>query len=109
MEFAYCKLEIYVPQTHFLEVREALWSVDAGHIGNYDSCMSFQASIGCWRPLDGSQPYLGEEGGLSSEPEFKLEVVLPTEQVEEAIRAVKAAHPYEAPVINAIPLYRTSY
>ena len=30
---AYCKLEIFVPESHLEAVRAALLSVDAGHIG----------------------------------------------------------------------------
>ena len=35
------KLEIFLPQSCFDAVRQALWSVDAGHIGAYDRCLSF--------------------------------------------------------------------
>ena len=34
----YVKLEIFIPETHFSQLRSALQAVDAGHIGNYDSC-----------------------------------------------------------------------
>ena len=40
MDFKYCKLEIFIPETHISQLQKALQSVDAGHIGNYDSCMS---------------------------------------------------------------------
>ena len=40
MEFKYCKLEIFLPPTHLEVVQKALQEVDAGHIGNYDSCMT---------------------------------------------------------------------
>lgn len=40
MELKYCKLEIFLPPTHLEVVQKALQEVDAGHIGNYDSCMS---------------------------------------------------------------------
>ena len=62
---------------------------------------------GCWRPLEGTTPYIGEEGEFCSEPELKVEVTCRTERVEETLTAVKAVHPYEEPVINVIPLYRT--
>ena len=29
------KLEIFIPETHFSKLRDALQSVDAGHIGNW--------------------------------------------------------------------------
>ena len=36
-----------------------------------------------------------------------MEVTCRTEQVDETVAAVKRVHPYEEPVINVIPLYRT--
>ena len=80
MEFKYCKLEIFLPPTHLEVVQKALQEVDAGHIGNYDSCM-----------------------------ELKVEVTVYTENVDKTIEAVKKVHPYEEPVINVIPLWRTSF
>ena len=68
MEFKYCKLEIFIPETKILELQKALQKVDAGHIGNYDSCMSVSQVTGYWRPLDGCDPYIGENGKISSEP-----------------------------------------
>ena len=107
MEFPYCKLEIFLPEPHLPALREALRSVDAGHIGNYVSCLSFHPVMGVWRPLEGTSPYLGAEGEVSCEPEIKAEVTIRTERLKETIRAVRAVHPYEEPVINAVPLLAT--
>ena len=107
MQFEFCKMEIYIPATHFEALREALRNVDAGHIGSYDSCLSYSESSGCCRPLAGSHPYNGEENKLCTGKEYKVEVICRTEKVDETIRAVKRVHPYEVPVINVIPLYRT--
>ena len=85
MDFKYCKLEIFIPETHLPVLQKTLQEVDAGHIGNYDSCMSSSEVIGYWRPLEGCNPYIGNEG------------------------AIKKVHPYEEPVINAIPILRTSF
>ena len=105
----YCKLEIFIPETHLAPLQEALRKADAGHIGAYDCCLSYSHVIGCWRPLAGTTPYLGAEGVISSEPELKVEVVCRTEKVDLTVEAVKEIHPYEEPVINVIPLYRTSF
>lgn len=40
MDFKYCKLEIFLPPSHLEVLQKALQEVDAGHIDNYDSCMS---------------------------------------------------------------------
>lgn len=103
-EFSCCKLEIYIPETHLEPLRRALQGVDAGHIGQYDSVLSYSPVTGCWRPLAGASPYLGAVGEISREPELKVEVICRTERLEETLAAVKAVHPYEEPVINVIPL-----
>ena len=59
MESEFCKLEIFLPESHLEAVQQALWSVDAGHIGRYDCCLSYSPVIGAWRPLAGTAPYLG--------------------------------------------------
>lgn len=108
-DFRYCKLEIFVPRSHFTAVQAALQSADAGHIGNYDSCLSYSEVTGCWRPLDGSQPFIGDTNAVSAEPELKIEVICLMERLDETMDAVRKAHPYEVPVINVLPLLRTSY
>ncbi|MEL7623117.1 MAG: cytochrome C biogenesis protein [Clostridiales bacterium] len=107
-EFRYCKIEIFIPETHLAVLQEALRRADAGHIGNYDSCLSYSRVTGCWRPLSGSSPYIGEENTVSSEPELKVEVTCLRHKVDLTIEAIKEVHPYEEPVINVIPLYCTS-
>lgn len=109
MEVKYCKLEIFIPKSHFEALQKALQSVDAGHIGNYDCCLSASEVMGYWRPLNGCNPYLGSVGEISCEPELKVEVTVYAEKVDETIEAVRKVHPYEEPVINVIPLYRTSF
>ena len=109
MDFAYCKLEIFIPESHLVALQKALQAVDAGHIGKYDCCLSYSRVTGCWRPLEGTNPYIGRENEISEEPEIKVEVTCRTERVNQTVQAVKAVHPYEEPVINVIPLYRTGF
>ncbi len=104
MQFKYIKLEIFIPETHLRQLQKALQKVDAGHIGNYDSCLSYTKVIGTWRPLEGTKPYIGQQNEISEEPELKVEVTIKAENLEKTITAIKSVHPYEEPVINAIPL-----
>lgn len=106
-KFTCCKLEIFIPESHLSALRKALQSVDAGHIGNYDSCMSYSPVTSCWRPLPGSTPFIGSCNEISTETELKVEVTCLTARVRETLAAVKKVHPYEEPVINVIPLYMT--
>ena len=100
----YIKLEIFIPESHFPALQKALQDVDAGHIGNYDSCLSYSPVMGTWRPLEGTHPFIGKQNEISCEPELKVEVTIKAERLRETVAAVKAVHPYEEPVINAIPL-----
>lgn len=108
-ENSYCKMEVFLPEAHLAQLQNALQEVDAGHIGNYDSCLSYSEVTGCWRPLSGSTPYIGSENTISSERELKVEFICLRENVDVTITAIKRVHPYEVPVINVLPLYRTSY
>ena len=101
------KLEIFIPETHFSKLRDALQRVDAGHIGNYDCCLSYSKVIGMWRPLAGTAPFIGKENEISEEEELKVEVNVREEILDETLKAIKTVHPYEESVINVIELYRT--
>ena len=103
----YCKLEIFVPQSHLAAVQQALFSVDAGHIGSYDHCLSYSRVTSCWRPLSGTNPYIGEPYKLCTQEEIKVEVLCTAQQLQQTLKAVRQAHPYEEPVINVIPIYQT--
>ena len=108
-KFRYCKLEVFVPEEFLPQIQEALWAVDAGHIGAYDRCLSVSHVESMLRPLAGSEPFLGAQGELCRAEEMKVEVTCLAEKAAETVAAVKAAHPYEEPVINVIPLWMTSF
>ncbi|MBQ9405281.1 MAG: divalent cation tolerance protein CutA [Desulfovibrio sp.] len=104
----YCKLEIFIPESHFRDLQQTLRQVDAGHLGNYDSCLSYSRVMGTWRPLEHTSPYIGTIGEVSEEPELKVEVTCRRDKLAETIAAIKRIHPYEEPVINALPLIQTA-
>ena len=104
MEFKYIKMETYIPETHLKDLQKSLQEADDGHIGNYDSCMSYSRVTGTWRALEGANPYIGARGKISEEPEIKVEVTLKAGQADDVVAAVRRVHPYEEPVINLIPL-----
>lgn len=106
-DFSFCKLEIFLPESHLEPLVQALRQVDAGHIGQYDSCMSLSPVTSCWRPLAGASPYLGTVGEVCTQPELKMEVTIRRDAVDQTLASIRAAHPYEEPVINVIPLWRT--
>ena len=47
IEFSCCKLEIFIPESHLPALQQALQQADAGHIGSYDSCLSYSPVTSC--------------------------------------------------------------
>jgi hypothetical protein len=98
------KIEVFVPESHAEAVIEALHEAGAGRVGLYDHCVSLTHVTGRWRPLAGAHPFQGSVGEIETGAELKLETRCPAQQMAAAVTAVRAAHPYEEPVINLLPL-----
>ncbi|WP_417519230.1 NGG1p interacting factor NIF3 [Marinobacter sp.] len=97
------KICYFVPETHLEKTKRALFDVGAGSIGDYDSCAWQSRGQGQFRPLDGSNPFLGVKGALEVVDEFKVELVCSDDLIRRAVDALKQAHPYEEP---AYEIYR---
>jgi hypothetical protein len=91
------KLEYYVPTTAVEQVNAALFRAGAGRIGLYDSCCFMTEGKGQFRPLEGSNPHLGQTAVLERVAETKVEMVVSDELVDEVHRIMKDVHPYETP------------
>ncbi len=72
-----------------------MFEAGAGRVGDYDSCAWQTLGQGQFRPLEGSVPYLGQQGQVESVAEYKVELVCQEAEKEAVIAAMKAAHPYE--------------
>lgn len=100
-------ITVYVPEGYAGAVKEAAFAAGAGRIGNYDGCCWETAGTGQFRPLAGSQPFSGTVGAVAREPELKLEMLCPAAVVAAVLAAIRAAHPYETPVLFAAPVQGT--
>ncbi|WP_097460510.1 NGG1p interacting factor NIF3 [Mangrovitalea sediminis] len=98
------KICYFVPVSHLTETKQALFDAGAGRIGDYDSCAWQVLGAGQFRPLAGSHPFLGEPGQLEQIEEYKVELVCDDGLIEEAIKALKQAHPYEEPAYEVYKL-----
>lgn len=98
------KLCFFVPETHCEVVKQALFAVGAGRIGDYDQCSWQTLGTGQFRPLDGSNPHLGQHHQLHTVAEWKVEMVCSDESIETVVAALKQAHPYEEVAYEVYPL-----
>ncbi|WP_449434645.1 NGG1p interacting factor NIF3 [Pseudomonas putida] len=91
------KLAFFVPASHVEVVKAAVFAAGGGRIGSYDHCAWQALGQGQFRPLDGSQPYLGQTGQVELVEEWKVELVVADDLVAQVVAALKHSHPYETP------------
>ena len=98
------KVVAFVPEEYEKAVLNALYENGAGNIGNYDSCSYIMEGTGTFRPKEGATPFSGRKGELHHGREKRIEVIIPIWKAGKAIEAMLAAHPYEEPAYDIIPL-----
>lgn len=99
------KLCFYVPPSHLEAVKAAVFAAGAGRIGDYDQCCWQVLGEGQFRPLTGSQPFVGALERTERVAEYRVEMVCADALIATVVSALKAAHPYEEP---AFDLYRVA-
>jgi hypothetical protein len=93
-----------VPSDALDVTRAAVFEAGGGRIGDYDRCSWYTAGTGTFLGGDETDPAIGERGREEHVPELRVETVVPEELVEDAVEALRAAHPYEEPAYDVYPL-----
>ncbi|MBY0415501.1 MAG: hypothetical protein K2Q18_15115 [Bdellovibrionales bacterium] len=96
------KLTFYVPKDSAETVKNALFAVGVGKIGNYDSCSFETEGMGQFRALKDSNPTIGKVGVVEKIVELRVEMVMDDTIVKEAILTLKKSHPYETPAYDLV-------
>lgn len=91
------KISLTVPATHVEIVKDALFAAGAGRVGAYDRCAWQTSGSGQFRPLPGSNAFIGEIGAVERVEEYRVELVCVAGRLSAALAALVAAHPYETP------------
>lgn len=91
------KLAFFVPASHVEVVKAAVFAAGGGRIGDYDHCAWQTLGQGQFRPLDGSQPFLGQTGQVEVVEEWKVELVVADDLIAQVVAALKQSYPYETP------------
>ncbi|MCP8616887.1 Nif3-like dinuclear metal center hexameric protein [Salirhabdus salicampi] len=98
------KLVVFVPTTHQEQLREALGNSGAGHIGLYSHCTFQTSGQGTFKPLEGTNPFIGEAGKVEKVDEVRIETIVPKSKLAKVLVAMESAHPYEEVAYDVIPL-----
>jgi len=98
------KVSFFVPVDYCEPVKDAMFSAGAGKIGNYDSCSFQTLGEGSFRPLEGSDAFIGSVGHMEKVQEYKVEMVCDQKYIHAAIQALIEEHPYETPAYDVLKL-----
>ncbi|MHC4185013.1 MAG: Nif3-like dinuclear metal center hexameric protein [Planctomycetota bacterium] len=99
------KLVVFVPIESAAKVSNAVFAAGGGKIGNYSHCGFHAKGEGSFLPLKGARPAIGKKGKLEKVPEVRFETIVPADKLDDCIKALKKAHPYETPAFDCFKLY----
>ena len=98
------KLVWFVPEEWLDATREAVFAAGAGRIGEYARCSWYAAGTGTFIGGEETNPTLGRRGREERVAELRVETVVPDDRLEDAVSALRAAHPYEEPAYDVYSL-----
>jgi len=89
------RLITFAPIDKAEQVRNAVFTAGAGHIGKYAECSFNSNGTGTFKAGEDADPYVGEIGERHHENETKIEIVYPFYLENQVVRALTENHPYE--------------
>jgi hypothetical protein len=97
-------LTVYVPEDYLDVVKTALFTQGAGRYQEYDCCSWQTLGQGQFRPLENSDPFIGNQNELTQVAEYRVEMICVEDNMKNVIKALKEAHPYEEPAYNVVKM-----
>lgn len=98
------KLVVFCPINHVESVQQAMFNAGAGNIGNYNSCSFNSVGYGTFKAQEGASPFVGDLDKLHKEEELKIEVIVPSYQLQQVVNEMIQVHPYEEVAYDIYPL-----
>jgi hypothetical protein len=104
MDYRRVKIRTTVPLQDADTMRQALGEAGAGRVGEYTFCSFSARGVGRFMPTENAHPHIGEANKLEAVEEEEIQVICDRAIAKHVIAALKAAHPYEEPIIDIVPL-----
>ncbi|MDC7124857.1 MAG: NGG1p interacting factor NIF3 [Spirochaetales bacterium] len=99
------QLIFFAPVGFEEKIKEALFAAGAGKYNDYDKCCWQCLGKGQFRPLEGSEAFIGNTGTLEKVEEYRIEMLCQEQYLKKAIEALKESHPYEEPAYYAVKTF----
>lgn len=98
------KLVVFCPVENSAEIKEAIFAVGAGNIGNYEDCSFSLEGEGSFRGNEKSNPSIGKQNELEKVREQRMEFIYPIHKEGNILKAMFSAHPYEEVAYDLYPI-----
>jgi len=102
------KLTTHIPIDATEQVREALFNVKAGSIGNYTHCSFNIEGVGTFKGNNNANPVYGKKGELQKEKETQISITFAKHLESTIINTLFKAHPYEEVAYEITTLENTN-
>lgn len=89
------KLITFVPTENAESLKQSLFNIGAGSIGNYNECSFSLEGIGTFNGNENSNPVVGVKGKTTKEKEIQIGITFPKHIENKVIKTLFANHPYE--------------
>jgi len=100
------KIVTFCPPDAVDRLRNALASVGAGRVGDYELCSFELEGFGTFLGKAGAKPAVGQTGVFERVEEARLEMVCPGAALGLAVLTLREFHPYEEPPVEIYKLQR---
>ena len=98
------KLIFFVPESHKETVKQALFAQGAGRYEAYDCCSWEVLGSGQFKPLLGSQPYIGQQDIIETVAEYRVEMICSADNIKTILQTLIHYHPYETPAYEVLSI-----
>ncbi|QPC82716.1 hypothetical protein G4Y79_24030 [Phototrophicus methaneseepsis] len=92
------------PPENVTAVLDAISGAGGGIVGDYTHCAFANPGEGRFKPSAEAHPHVGDRETINRVPEVRIETFCERRLAKQVAQAIRAAHPYEEPVIYIVPL-----
>ncbi len=102
------KLTTYVPKSEADVLRNALFRVGAGNIGNYSNCSFNAEGMGTFKGNENSNPTKGQKGDTHFEEEVQVSMIFEKHLEQKVLNTLFKTHSYEEVAFEVTTLENTN-
>ncbi|MGB1210044.1 MAG: Nif3-like dinuclear metal center hexameric protein [Lacinutrix venerupis] len=102
------KLTTYVPKAEANNLRQAIFNIGAGNIGNYSNCSFNVEGIGTFNGNENSNPVVGKKGETAFEEETKITITFAKHLEAKVLKTLFETHSYEEVAYEITTLENTN-